>query len=433
MSETATPARQRMLDAAIRIWGEASTADLFAGLSVTEVARSAGVTRSTFYAHWPTTADYLRDLVDHLADPVWGSTPTDAASADAVLGRGGLRLLERLLAASDQHVRALIDDPAFPVRLALMARVGDPTLVDGLRIAQHDAASAYGRQTSQLNTLWGRVVRPPFEPQHLLMLLEAMAEGTAQRHRLDPERFPTSVYGLAAMSLLLVATRHPSDNRTVHEVLEVVNDWPTARPAAVASSSPIDTSPLSDTEIRVILAEARRLADSEGWIELSLARLAAQTSAPESRILRAFGSRAGLALSVYLLAVHERFDLVVPSEDPMADLRALLEIKIDELQRTSVFAQSIAAILSGGSTYARPHSFEFDPRPRFVAAIERARSSGCLDPTLDASELATILDDTVLVSNLRLTARNALSIDAVELVLRGAGAAPKAEPTPPVA
>lgn len=433
MTPTTAPARQRMLDAAVRIWGEATTADVFAGLSVTEVARKAGVTRSTFYAHWSTTEDYLRDLVDHLADPVWGSTPADTASADSALGRGGLRLLERLLAACDVHVRALLDDPAFPVRLALMARIDDPALADGLRAAQRDAVGAYGRQTTQLNALWGRVVRPPFEPQHLLMLLEAMAEGAAQHHRLDPERFPITVYGLAAMSFLMVATRHPTDTRSVHEVLEAINDWPTARPATVASSSPIDTSPLSDDEIRVILAEARRLADSEGWIELSLSRLAAQTSTPESRILRAFGSRAGLALAVYLLALSERFDLVEPSDDPMADLRALLEIKIDELQRTSVFAQSIAAILSGGSTYARPHSFDFDPRPRFVAAIERARASGCLDPDIDAGELASILDDTVLVSNLRLTTRNVVATDAVELVLRGAGAPPKAEPSPPLA
>jgi len=422
-----------MLDAAQTIWGEASTADLFAGLSVTEVARTAGVTRSTFYAHWPTTEAYLRDLVAHLADPVWGSTPADTASADSVLGRGGLRLLDRLLTACDGHVHALLDDPAFPVRMALMSRISDPALIDGLRIAQRTAANDYGRQTTQLDALWGRVVRPPFEPQQLLMILGAMAEGTAQLHRLDPERFPTTVYGLAAMSLLLVATRHRADTRTVHEVLETINDWPTARPATLPSSSPIDTSPLSDSETRVILAEARRLADTEGWIELSLSRLAAQTSTPESRILRAIGSRAGLALAVYLLAVSERYDLIVPSGDPMADLREMLEIKIDELQRTSVFAQSIAAILSGGSTYARPRSFDFDPRPRFVAAVERARSSGCLDPTIDASELATILDDTVLVSNLRLTARAPLSIDAVELVLRGAGAVPKVAPSTPVA
>ena len=47
MGESVTSARQRMLDAAQTIWGEASTADLFAGLSVTEVARTAGVTCST--------------------------------------------------------------------------------------------------------------------------------------------------------------------------------------------------------------------------------------------------------------------------------------------------------------------------------------------------------------------------------------------------
>jgi len=433
MGEGPGPARQRMLDAAMRVWGEASTADVFAGLSVTEVARAAGVTRSTFYAHWPTTEAYLVDLIAHLADPVWGSTPADIASADSVLGRGGLRLLDRLLAACEGHVHALLDDPAFPVRMALMSRVSDPTLVDSLRTAQLSAAGAYGRQTTQLDALWGRVMRPPFEPQQLLMMLGAMAEGTAQLHRLDPERFPTAIYGLAAMSLLMVATRHRADTRTVHEVLEAVNDWPTARPATVPSSSPIDTSPLSDAEIRVILAETRRLADSEGWIELSMARLAAQTSTPESRLLRAFGSRAGLALAAYLLAVSERFDAVVPTDDAMVDLRVLLAIKVDELQRTSVFAQSLASILSGGSTYARPHSFDFDPRPRLVAAIGRAQSEGGLDPTIDPGELASILDDTVLVSNLRLTARTAVATDPVELVLRGAGAPPVPGPTAPVA
>ena len=433
MGEESTSARRRMLDAASRIWSASSTSDMFAGLSVTEVARTAGVTRSTFYAHWPTTEAYLRDLVDHLADPVWGSTPTDTQSADSAFGAGGMRLLDRLLAASDGHVRALLDDPAFPLRMALMSRIDDPTLVDRLRVAHYDAAGAYGRQTTQLDALWGRVIRPPFEPHQLMMILGAMAEGTAQLHRLDPEGFPLTTYGLTAMAVLMVATRHRSDVRNAHEVLESINDWPTTRSRPQPSVSSIDTAPPTDAEIRDFLGEARRLADAEGWIELSLSRLAAQTTTPESRILRAFGSRAGLALAAYLLAVSERIDQLTPTDDALADLRSILAIKVDELQRTSVFAQSLAAILSGGSTYARPHSFEFDPRPRFVTAIERAQAQGHLDPTLDSGQLASILDDTVLVSNLRLTARNAIAIDAVELVLRGAGAAPEVDADAPLA
>jgi len=421
---TTDSARHRMLDAAAVLWDRQPTAEVFGGLSVSTIARAAGVQRSTFYAHWPTTEAYLRDLVAHLADPVWGSTSADPDMAARTLRRGGLRLLDRLLASCDGHIAALLADRRFPLRMGLMARAADPAIADSLHRAQWSAAEAFVRQSVQVDALWGRVPRPPFDGTQLLMVLAALAEGVAQLHRLDPERFPAEIYGQIAMSILIVATRHPDDTRDMHQALESINDWPVTTRAPLQRASTLDGAPLTDDEVRAILLEARRLAGVEGWPELSLARLGSQTSTPESRLTRAFGSRAGLILAVYLLSVSEAFADLETTDDALHDLRAMIAVKTDELRRTPVFAPAISGIIAGNATYARPRSFTFDPHVRFVETIRRAQEQGRLDPSLDATELAHAIDDTILFTDLRLTARSISSFDPVEVLLRGAGAGP---------
>lgn len=421
---TTDSARHRMLDAAAVLWDGRPTAEVFGGLSVSTIARAAGVQRSTFYAHWPTTEAYLRDLVAHLADPVWGSTSADPNAASAALGTGGFRLLDRLLASCDGHVAALLADRRFPLRMGLMARAADPAIADALHRAQWSAARAYVRQTGQVDALWGRVTRPPLDGTQLLMVFNALAESVARLHLLDPERFPIAIYGQVAMSILLVATRHPDDSRDLLQMLDSINEWPVTMPVRRPRASSLDGTPLTDDEVQDLIIEARRLAGVEGWPELSLGRLAAQTTTPEFRLQRAFGSRAGLTLAIYLFSVAERFAELETTDDALADLRTMIAVKADELRRTPAFAPAISSIIAGSATYSRPHSFAFDPHRRFVDTIRRAQEQDRLDRSLDPTELAHIVDDTILFTDLRVTARNTSVADPVELVLRGAGAAP---------
>ena len=58
---------------------------------------------------------------------------------------------------------------------------------------------------------------------------------------------------------------------------------------------------------RRVTREARRLLGSLGWPEVGLADIASALGLPEEALLRAFGSKAGLGMAVFMLSLSERF------------------------------------------------------------------------------------------------------------------------------
>lgn len=422
MEVRTTTARERMLAAGAAIWTTGSTPEVFAGLSVTAVARAAQVTRSTFYAHWPTPEEYLRDLVHHLADPVWGPKNRDLPSERAAFRAGGSRLLDRLLGGCDTYIEAHADDGEFPLRLGLVARAHDPELADALREALATADSRLIDQLQRFDVTWGRDPRPPFESHQIAAILGALADGIAVRHRLEPERFPLQMYGRAVVSLLLTLTRHPDDGRDHTDVITAINDWPASGWTATPRSSPIDAFRLADDDVRMLVTEANRLNVAEGWQDVTLPRLAALTSTPEALLVRTFGSKPGLGMAMFLFNVNERYVEFEPTSDALADLRALITIRGEELQRTTSLAPAMLHILSGNVSFARRQTFSFDPHPRFVAGVRRAQDEGHLDPALDTEELTLTLECTNLFSHMALVPQGFSNLDPIDLVLRGAQA-----------
>lgn len=419
--------RQRILDAGVSLWGEEAPAELFAGLSVARISRMAGVTRTTFYAYWESTEEYLLDLTRHLSVPGLGADPKPAGPAVDALTSAGSELVNRFLEACDRYMMAMVDDPRLRLRLGLQSKMDDPEIADGLRAVVHETEAIRSRIFARQLPTWGRWNRSPLEGHHVHAILTAMAEGLAVRHVLEPERFPVRLYGLAALSLLIMLTARRENDRSLYDVLEVANDWAssaTDRPERVA---PNPGTPLSDEDVRRLILEARRLASVSGWEDVSLSGVALLSGMPEARVMEAFGSKAGLAMAIFLFNVSARQEDLVETDDPLADLRSMLAVSVDELRRSPVFSQSMVAILSGTMTFATPSNFAFDPHVGLEAAVGRAQAAGALDPTLDTAELASVLGRTLLLSNLPMTRTFGTHVDAIELVLRGAGAAPRTD------
>lgn len=410
--------RERMLDAGIALWSTEPPAELFAGLSVARIAREAGVTRTTFYAYWSSTEEYLHDLAGHLLRADRGTDPRPAGAGIRALADAGTSFSRGFLASADEFIVAMAADPRLRVQLGLSSKLDDPDIADLLRGLTVGTEAIRSERLQTALPAWGRVARSPLEPHHLHAVATSLAEGLAIRHALDPERFPEQIFGLTMLSLLLVATRRIDDERTLDDVLEVVDDW-AARKSELRQTrtSPLDL-PLSPADTTRLVHFARRLAASEGWLGVSLNRLAAVTEIPEARVLRTFGSKMGLAMAIFLLNVSERYDDVVPGDDAMADLRTLLDINVDELTRAPAHALAMVALIAGDATFARPSSFEFDPHPRTIDAVARVQAAGDLDPSLDTTRLTTLLLRNVLLDSVPGSTTHDLGV--IDIVLRGA-------------
>lgn len=422
MAEGRETTKQRMLEAGIDLWTEESAAELFAGLSVARVARTAGVTRSTFYAYWSSTDEYLLDLTRHLAGPGWDSYPDNARTGAAALRSVGTKLVDRFLAACDRHMEALIADPRLRVRLGLTAKLDDPEIADCLREVIAQAETTRSETFAQLMPIWGRVPRRPFEAQHISTMFTSMADGFAVRHILEPERYPLEVFGLSSLALLFITTARTKDSRDAYSTLEIANDWANAALTDVATTN--GDGRLSDEDVRQIVIEARRLASMHSWSNLTFTALATVTNLPEERVTRAFGSKMGLGMALYMLNLSERYEDLRPTDDALADLRTILEINTDELQRSPALTQSMVVLIADGATFVRPSDFSFDTHPTLIAAVRRAQECGALDATPDAEQLATFFSRTILLACT--PGPNPMgSADVVEMLLRGAGAAPQ--------
>ena len=430
MGDGQATTRERMLDAGIALWSTEPPAELFAGLSVARVAREAGVTRTTFYAYWSSTEEYLLDLADHLLHSDLGTDPSPAGAGVTALVESA-SVAERFLEQADRYIDAMAADARLRVQFGLLSKVDDPEIAAMLRRNNDRTQSIRSEQLESIVPLWGRVARPPLEPHHLHAAATALAEGLAMRHLLEPERFPVRIYGLTMMSLLLVATRRMDDDRHLDDVIGVVNDWVAhGRELRRRTTSPVE-QPLSPSDTTELVRVARRISAAEGWLSLSLTNLATVTNIPEARVLRTFGSKMGLAMAIYLLNVSERYDDVVTGDDPLTDLRTLIDINVDELRRAPAFAMAMVGVIAGDATFARPSSFEFDPHPRSIAAVARAQDAGQLDPSLDTVQLTTLILRTVLLDNV--PGSRTQGIGSVDIVLRGAGAATESDEGAPLA
>ncbi len=425
MAET----RERILDAGISLWRNQPPAALFAGLSVAKVAEAAGVTRSTFYSYWPSSADYLTDLAHHLVE-------LDATNYPAIVAAWGrfpyppnpsADVPRTIISDCSGHFEAAISEPTLGLRLGLLSRADDPEIAEILREIYRRAEDAqYGPLAASLEH-WGRAIREPLDEEMFKIVFSAVLEGLAARYTVQPDRFPFDLYGYVVLPLLVMFTRRPDDDRTLHEIVDTLNSWSAIGLAeklrereSFAQQEPERVSTFS---LREITTTARRLLARAGFGQLSMSEIALVTGYPESRLLQFFGSRSGLAICLLFLNSYERYLAIPDDVVGLAKIRRLVEINTDELRRHPAIAQNVLMLLSGHAALPRLDLIDFDPRPIFDDTVRDAIERGELDGNIDPIHFSMMLQRVVLLEG----SQDGLvtpSIDTIELILHGAGAAP---------
>ena len=180
-----TPTQRRLLDAAFRVWEQEPPSVLFGGFTVASVARVAGVTRATFYSYWPSIDDYFDDLLDHLAtlDPD-GYRP-GVGPAVSHLSSAAVQITPDLYEACERQLVAVMEDPAFRVRLGFVSKMDDPGTAAKLRARYRTVEGRTEELYRSVRESWGREIRPPLTPEqaHVGLHLDHRGPGGPPDHR----------------------------------------------------------------------------------------------------------------------------------------------------------------------------------------------------------------------------------------------------------
>ncbi len=171
--------RARLVDAALEEFREHG----FEQASIARIAQVAGVSRPTFYFHFPKKEDLLRDLLNGLEDDV----------ADRVRSARGLREVLELLVGTVLEVQQQVGPTVFAEMLRAQTRVADTD--EERSTAVLDAMVPLFREGEKTGEL-----RPGLEPERGAALFMSSLFGCL----LDSERTgaPDDLRALASLFLL---------------------------------------------------------------------------------------------------------------------------------------------------------------------------------------------------------------------------------------
>ena len=430
MNERHSATRSKILDAGIAIWADHTSSVLVNGFTVARIAAVANVTRSTFYAYWPSTEEYVADLVTHLIDLDTMNYPSIVANLpiDVRPKSGVTDLPQAIVESCRAHFEAAVNDESFGLRMAFLSKADDPAIAAILKDLYRNAEVAqYAPFLTSLER-WGRKLREPIDESMMQIIFSALLEGLAARYRLDPDSFSPDAYGLALLPLLVTLTRRPEDNRGLYEIVDSINSWPAVGLAGKLrdheTAGDQGSAAIAETSMREVTIAIRRLLARIGFGELSMSEIAAATGYSESTLQQMFGSRPGIAMCLLFINCYERYQTIDPDLSGIALVREFIDINTDEIQRNPVIAQNMMLLLSGHTAQPRYELIDFDSRPSFDAAIKDAFARGELRSGLDPKQFSWVLQRTLLFEAGPL-ANATPEIDAVELLLQAAGAPPR--------
>lgn len=418
---------QRMLDAGIRLWDLDDAATTFGGLSVSRVAKEASTTRATFYSYWPSTAEYLTALVADLdrRRPI-GHTE-EVIEQIARMQSPNSDILERFQAACNIRMSQMVADPALRVRLGFLSKSKDPAVAAELRKQYRAHEDDTQELNIQIRTHWGREPRPPFTEERIQGLFRALLDGIAIRHLVDPERMPLDSFGIAGAMLMMIATRATDDPRDVDDMLGAINQWPAAG-VRLATARRVDEvqsiGVLSDSTLRATVASARRMLAEDNWVALSIDDIAIAVGIDADRLLRTFGSKIGLALSIIALNAEERWNDTPRSGDPMVDLQALLDVILLELRSSPTLGQSVIQILAGTVRLPDQSIFHSPPVPEIARLLTEAKRNGQILDSVDPASMSISLTRIMLAEGAPISATGVNRIDSLAYILEGIRARP---------
>ena len=188
-----------MLDAGVEIAREASVQAYLSFLRPEDVAAAADRSKSTFFHHWPSMADYIDDLVREAVSPM--SDQSLAAILGVNQGETEREAFRRFRSVAAAAFDAFASNRNFPFFL-LAAAAGDPRASEELGRANRELDERIGEILDDFLVSQGRSIRDPFTADIIVATFYAIGVGLATRARSDADRITGILFADVLAGLL---------------------------------------------------------------------------------------------------------------------------------------------------------------------------------------------------------------------------------------
>lgn len=412
--------REAFLEVAFEALPGALREGLLAALGPARLARSAGLSRQTFYRYWPAGGTgFIDELAEYILAPERSFASTiipDLAEVPAADPLTATQLLRN--AAIAEFETALQIGPllcevvswALLVEGLAIAAVGGaaPTtgVRDALRRTYNDYADDLVGAYQMLLDEWGREMVPGVSLRQFAAMITGLLDGMGIRWLFDPELASPSLYADAVLALVPAFTRRRAGAVGSSEV-SIFSDGEereasgAARhgPEVAARRAPESPQALSGRK-RVnkaraaILAVARAEFSLRGYQATTISGIASAALVGETTVYEHFGTKAGLAASC-LEAGHAdaMAALAVDESEPMVRLhnhlcRLYSLLAADRDLGKALFDAVLQASEAGPPTDGNDPRLVIPMPEALVPVIDDARRSGVLVAHLDAVAVA---------------------------------------------
>lgn len=221
-----------MLEEGARTVLSGEAVDPLKGMTLQEIARRAGFSRTTAYNRFLSKADFLAALTRFLVgDPDLFAKDDEFITATS-RGVADHPTVEALMSVAHADLSTLTDNEVWAAMEMLIVGYvrGKPELHEVARSGYTEVDTlTYGWYAPVLERA-GRKPREPFTLPMVGSILQALAEGAGIRHMFQPDLFSRALssasdngaYAYTVSALLSVLTAPEADERSVMEVLEAL-------------------------------------------------------------------------------------------------------------------------------------------------------------------------------------------------------------------
>lgn len=291
------PLKQRLLDAALEALRELDTAALLNAVGVREIARRAGASPASIYHHYGSLQGLADAVLAHVYEP-------RTAPIDGLLEQIGLMKHSQLPLATGLELHGseldrLADDVDYPLRVGLWAFGGE----QGAAAYKHYLRTIddhLGALAQALFDSWSRTLRPPFEIEHYMALRVALVNGSALRHRIEPETLTRHHYQRAASALDLVLLRVEGDRHDTDGRLAEINYYPLG-----PTTSRVPTTARGLAANARILNTAAALFTTLGYEHTTYDHIATRSNTSVSTLKRYYPTKHDLAVALFTQQVRD--------------------------------------------------------------------------------------------------------------------------------
>lgn len=163
-------------------------------IRLSDVLRDEGLTTGAAYQIWQSQDEFRRDVALHLAAEFeWATTDVVGGHMAELVAAGATRE-ECVEAGGRLYFEHFVANDEYYTVLQLFS-VNDPSpeLTEALRRGYEVVHASFVAYLEQVMLLWDRQVRPPYVLDDLAVMVAALTEGLALRHRVQPERIRTDI------------------------------------------------------------------------------------------------------------------------------------------------------------------------------------------------------------------------------------------------